>query len=79
MIAAIMAEYGQDIDLSFLAFVLGKKMQALIRMDEETSEALKKLIQISKDTEMDINDILTDAFNSYLDAEQELREEASDE
>ena len=67
MLASIFAEYGTDVEANFIAFLLNRQIQLMVRMSDGANEKLQKLVKYARDNKRDMAEVIEEAIDTYLD------------
>jgi len=68
MLSSIFSTYGTDVEANFMAFMLNRRLNLLVRMNSEFAGTLDALVEHSRTEGLDMNEVLENAIRSYLEA-----------
>lgn len=62
IIQALFQEHGDSVKYNFMVFTWGGKEHIYVAMSKQVREAMKKIMKVSRNAEIDINEIIGDAI-----------------
>lgn len=69
MLASIFEQYGTDVQLNFIGFILNRKLQLLVKLNESAGEKLNSLIKYCKENNLDMSETIESMIDGYLDSD----------
>ncbi len=69
MLASIFSEYGTDVEANFIAFMLNRKIEVMVRLSEGSGSKLDTLVKYVRDNNLDMGQVVEDMIDKYLEGE----------